>query len=205
MNALELRALQTPLIVLIVVVALASGIVFQLDQSLTAAKRELTQQQNQLREARTRLQRSGDEKQLIVRHLGTYQALQRIGFVGDEQRLNWLEGLRQSNQLTQLFGVQYNIGAQQLYPDAAELDAGQLAVHQSVMKLNFQLLHEGDLLRFFGTLARQGAGFFSVNQCNIDRLENSAGVRLKLQANLRAECDIAWITLKPAEATDKKS
>jgi hypothetical protein len=37
MNALELRALQTPLIVLILVIGLAAGIIYQLDQSLTTA------------------------------------------------------------------------------------------------------------------------------------------------------------------------
>ena len=205
MNALELRALQTPLIVLILVIGLAAGIIYQLDQSLTRAKRSLAQQQSQLREARTRLQKSGDEKQLIVRHLGSYQSLERLGFVGEEQRLNWLEGSRQSNQQAQLYGIQYNIGAQQTYPYAGELDAGQLGVHQSVMRLNFQLLHEADLLRFFRALATQQAGFFSVDQCSMERLESSNGVRVNLQANLRAECDIAWITLKPLSAGDKKS
>ena len=127
MNATELNALHNPLIVLLVmVVGLGAGLIYQLDQTLTSAKRELAQQQVQMREARTRLQKSGDEKDVIVRYLPSYQYLQRLGFVGDEQRLNWLEGLRLSNQQAQLFGVQYQIGSQQPYPYAAELDPGQL-------------------------------------------------------------------------------
>ena len=147
-----------------------------------------------MREARTRLQKSGDEKEIIVRELPGYQYLQRIGFIGDEQRLNWLEGLRLANQQARLFGVQYQISSQQPYPYAAELDPGQLTLHQSVMKLNFQLLHEGDLMSFLGTLAKQNAGFFSVNQCRIERLSTSGSIRFR--PNLRAECDIAWITLR---------
>ncbi len=203
MNANELRALQNPLIMLLVVVGLCAGLIYQLDQTLTSTKRELAQYQNQLREARTRLQKSGDEKQIIVRYLPNYQYLQRIGFVGDEQRLNWLEGLRLANQQAQLFGIQYQIGTQQVYPYAAEIDPGQLTLHQSVMKLDFRLLHEGDLMRFLTALGKQGAGFFAVNQCRIERLNMGGSIRF--QPNLRAECDIAWITVNPGSPGGRKS
>ena len=164
MNTAELRALQTPLVVLLVVVGLGGGLVYELDRKLVTTQRELAQQQNQVREARTRLNKSGDEKEIIVRYLPSYQYLQRIGFVGDEQRLNWLEGLRLSNQQTQLFGIQYQIGSQQPYPHGAELDPGQLVLHQSLMKLDFQLLHEGDLMSLLTALGKQGAGFLpSIN------------------------------------------
>jgi hypothetical protein len=203
MNPTELRALQTPIIVLLLVVGIGAGIIYQLNQMLTSNKREFAQQQNQMREARTRLQKSGDEKDIIVRYLPNYDYLQRIGFVGDEQRLNWLEGLRLSNQQTQLFGIQYQIGSQQAYAFADELEVGQMTMHQSVMKLDFQLLHESDLMRFLTTLGRQGAGFFAVNQCRVQRVGSGGSIRV--QPNLRATCDISWITLRPIPPGDKKS
>jgi len=202
MNAAELKALQAPLIILVIVLGLGAGIVYQLDQTLSATKRELAQQQAQMREARTRLQKSGEEKELIVRYLPNYEYLQRIGFVGDEKRLNWLEGLRLSNQQAQLFGVQYQIGSQQQYPYAAELNPGQLTLHQSVMKLSFQLLHEGDLMSFLTALGKQGAGFFAVNECKLDRANTGGSIRF--QPNLRADCDIAWITLRAASPGERK-
>jgi len=202
MNAPELKALQAPLIILVIVLGLGAGIVYQLDQTLSATKRELAQQQAQMREARTRLQKSGEEKELIVRYLPNYEYLQRIGFVGDEKRLNWLEGLRLSNQQAQLFGVQYQIGSQQQYPYAAELSPGQLTLHQSVMKLSFQLLHEGDLMSFLKALGKQGAGFFAVNECKLDRANTGGSIRF--QPNLRADCDIAWITLRAASPGERK-
>ena len=202
MNAAELKALQAPLIILVIVLGLGAGVVYQLDQTLSATKRELAQQQAQMREARTRLQKSGEEKELIVRYLPNYEYLQRIGFVGDEKRLNWLEGLRLSNQQAQLFGVQYQIGSQQQYPYAAELNPGQLTLHQSVMKLSFQLLHEGDLMSFLKALGKQGAGFFAVNECKLDRANTGGSIRF--QPNLRADCDIAWITLRAASPGERK-
>ena len=66
--------------------------------TLTQAKRELAQQQSKLRDARARLQKSRDENAIIARYLNDYQYLQRIGFIGDEQRINWLEALRFTNQ-----------------------------------------------------------------------------------------------------------
>ena len=203
MNAADLLALRKPVIALILILALAAGFIYYLDQSLTVSKRELAGQQVQLREARTRLQKSGDEKQIIVRYLSNYQYLQRLGFVGDEQRINWLEGLRLSNQQTQLFGVDYQIGAQQPYPYASELDPGQLTLQQSVMKISFRLLHEGDLLRFLGTLAKQGVGLFSVNQCVIQRVDTGGSIRF--QPNLQADCELAWITARPVAPGDRKS
>ena len=203
MNPNDLRALRNPLIMLILVVAMSAGAIYFTDYTLTLAKRELAQQQQQLREARSRVQKSDDERDLIVRYLGNYQYLQRLGFAGDEQRINWLEGLRLANQQTQLFGIDYQIGTQQPYPYASELDPGQLTLHQSLMKLNVKLLHEGDLMPFLGNLAKQGAGVFSVNQCVMERIDTGGSIRF--QPNLRVDCDLAWITVRPGTAGDKKS
>ncbi len=203
MNTDDLKALRNPLILLAAIVAIGAAAIFYLNQSLSTLRKDFTQQTNLMREARTRLQRSGDEKQIIVRHLPAYSNLERIGFVGEEQRLNWVEGLRLSNQQSQLFGVTYQIGAQQPYPFASELNPGQLAIHHALMKINFNLLHEGDLMRLLSTLGKQGAGFFSVNQCQMDRSGTAnvtAGSAVRYQPNLRAECDLSWITVTAPSA-----
>jgi hypothetical protein len=198
MNAFDLRALTTlqrPLGALAAVIAIGAILLYYTDHVLQSAQRAVVQQQIQLRNARIQLNKSGEEKATIVRYLGQYQYLQQLGFVGDEQRINWLDGLRLANQQTRLFGVDYQIGVQQPYPYAAELDPGPLTLYQSVMKINLKLLHEADLMRFLGALAQQGAGVFSVNQCAMERID--AGDNLRNQPNLRAECELAWITLRP--------
>jgi hypothetical protein len=207
MNADDLKALRNPLILLMIIVAAGVAAIYYLDLSLVAARRDFAQQTNQMREARTRLQRSGDEKQIIVRHLPAYQNLERIGFIGEEQRLNWVEGLRLSNQQTQLFGIVYQIGPQQPYPYSADLNPGQLSIHQSLMKISFNLLHEGDLMRLLTTLGKQGAGFFSVNQCQMERSSTivAPGSAVRYQPHLRGECELAWITLTaPLSPTAEK-
>lgn len=201
MNPIDLKALQAPLLALIAAALAATGAVYYTDMLLKQAQQLLTQQETQLREARTRLYKSGEEKEIIVRYLGSYQQLQRIGFVGDEQRINWLDGLRITNQQADLFGADYQITAQRAYPYASELSPGQLALNQSVMKLRFRLLHEDDLMRFFNTLARVGAGVFSIDECTLKRIDASGVIRY--QPNLAADCELSWITAKPVGTETK--
>jgi hypothetical protein len=202
MNQADLQALRNPLLVLAGVVLLCALAVYYSGRLMIAARQQLVQQQVQLKEARTRLQRSGDEKDIIVRYLDGFRQLERSGFVGDEQRINWLDGLRVANQQTDLFGVDYQIGAQRPYAFASEFNPGPLALNQSLMRVRFRLLHEGDLERFFDSLARQGTGIFTVDQCTLRRIDTRGVIRF--QPNVTAECDLSWITVRVGAAKDQR-
>ena len=195
MNGLGHRQLQFPLIALALALAAACSAIYYSDTLVKEAQRQLAQQESQLREARTRLQRSGDEQEIIVRYLGGYQELQRIGFAGDEQRINWLDGLRLANERADLFGVDYQISAQAPYAYAAEFKPGDIVLNQSVMTARLRLLHEEDLLRFFDALRAAGAGLFAIDECAIKRTETTGALRY--QPNLAAECKLSWITARP--------
>jgi hypothetical protein len=194
MNHEDLQALRIPLLVLLVVLLAGAGAVYYSDGLTKAARAQLAQQQAQLKEARTRLQKSGDERDIIVKYLDGYRQLERAGIIGDEQRINWLDGLRLANQQADLFGVDYQIGTQTPYPYAAAYNPGQIALNQSVMRLQFRLLHEADLMRFLGALSRQGGGFFTVDQCILRRIDTRGVIRY--QPNMTADCELAWITAK---------
>jgi hypothetical protein len=190
----DFQTLRNPLIALLVVALIGAAIVYYSESMLVTARQQLSRQQAQLKDARTRLQKSGDEKEIIVRYIDRYRQMERIGYIGDEQRINWLDGLRLANRQADLFGVEYQIGAQKAYAYAVDYNPGQLALNQSVMRLRFRLLHEEDLLRFFTALARQGNGLFTIDQCNLRRI-NTGGV-IRYQPNVNAECDLSWITVK---------
>lgn len=189
-----MKQLRIPIAILIAVLAAGGALVYFTHQNLLSTQRELAQAETQVKEARVRLQRSGEEKQLIERYLGNYLALEQLGFVGDEKRINWVEGLRVANEEARLFGVDYQIAPQQKYPFAAELNPGALTLSQSIMRVTFRLLHEEDLGRFLAALARQNVGVFTVNQCKLARTEIGGAIRF--QPNLRADCELAWITAK---------
>jgi hypothetical protein len=199
----DIQALRTPLIVLGIVLLASAALVYSSGFVLDSSRELLTQREGQLRQARLRIQNAGEEKEMIGRYLAGYQQLARTGFVGDEQRINWLDSLRMANEQASIFGVEYEISVQRPYAYAAEFNPGKLDLQESVMHLRLRLLHEEDLPRFFQALGRQGGGLFVVDQCVMKRLrpgetEKTVGV----QPNLSAECDLSWLTAKPA--TEKK-
>jgi len=202
MNQADLQALKAPLIVLLAVLLASAAAIYHFDRLKTEARQQLTQKQALLKEARTRLQKSGEEKDIIVKYLGGFRQLESAGVVGEEQRINWLDGLRLANQQADLFGVDYQIAMQRPYPYAADFNPGQLALNQSLMQLRFRLLHEEDLMRFLTALARQGGGIFTVDQCVMKRLDTGGVIRF--QPNVSAECDLSWITLRVGSNAEQK-
>ena len=138
---------------------------------------------------------------LLVRLGFVTEAVIRDIMVGEEQRLSWLDALRGANAQSQLYGVDYEVGAQQPYSFSSEAGANGLAVQQSVMKLRLGLLNESDLFTFFRALAAQKVGAFSVNQCNLQRLVPET-TKPANQATLKAECEVAWITLPGPTAAE---
>lgn len=203
MNRADLQALRNPLLAFAGVALLGALAVYYSGRLMISAHQQLAQQQVQLKDARTRLQKSGDEKDIIVRYLEGFRELERTGFVGDEQRINWLDGLRLANQQADLFGIDYQIGAQSPYAHAAEFSPGPLALNQSVMRVRFRLLHEGDLDRFLDSLARQNAGIFAIERCLMRRIDTRGVIRY--QPNVTADCDLSWITVRVGAGGEQKT
>ena len=203
-NVRDLSAVRTPVLVLAAVVAIGAALVQYSATAVRAAEAELKAQKAKLQEARNRYQRSGDERDTIIRYLSSYETLQREGIVGEEQRINWIDGLRLANIQSDLFGVDYQIGVQQPYAGAGDFDAGGIKLRQSVMKIRLPLLHEGDLLRFLSTLENQQVGLFTTNKCSLER-SGIASASPRYQPNLIAECDLTWITLVEDTGKDRKT
>lgn len=195
MNSEELKELRTPLVVLAVMIALAGAAVYYTDMLAKAAATDLTRQKGVFQTAQSRMRQSGDEKDTIVKYVETYRDLEKTGFAGEEQRINWLDALRNANTRAELFGVSYQIGIQHPYPNAAEFDAGSIALQESIMELDMRLMHEGDLLRFFDELRAQKVGLFDVKECALIRTDRAESLRNS--AYLNAKCNLSWITARP--------
>jgi hypothetical protein len=197
-----LQALKLPLAALLIVGVSGASAVSWTRNQIKQHERTLAAQERQLAEARSRFQRSGEERDLIVRYLPQYHELRSRGLIGPEERISWLEALRAANDEANMFGTAYQISTQQAYAYANEFGAQQLGMAQSVMKLNLRLAHEGELMRFFRMLDRQKAGAFDINQCVLQRAATPSE-NLALQPHLSAECELAWITLNPAPPDHK--
>ena len=194
----DLSAMKLPLLVLAVAIAASFLLV-----RFSSDRREQTEMQHRilataLADARIRFQRSGDERETILRYLPAYQQLQNQGFVGTEQRINWLESLRIANTHAGLFGVTYQLDARKPFPLMGQSNPMSQNLHNSPMKLSFGLVHEGDLMRFLQALAAQQTGIFILTGCALDRVARSDSPAPR-QANLTAQCDLSWLTVDPGK------
>jgi hypothetical protein len=199
----DIDALRVPLIALVATLIVAATMIFVSAALRDSAAQLLTNRENELKQARLKIQNAGEEKEMISRFLSSYQQLARVGFVGDEQRINWLDSLRSANEEARIFGVEYDISAQRPYAYAAEFNVGQLLLQESLMHLKFRLLHEEDLPRFFDALGRRSGGFYTIDECTMKRLNTDIEKGPQLDANLSAECDLRWLTVTPAKAGKK--
>ena len=197
MNRADISALRKPLVLLAALVVAAAAMFHVVWQRVDDAQQRLRQESARTREAQMRLQLSGREREVIAQNLDAYRELERAGFVAPEQRINWVTGLRDANQAAGLFGIDYQIGAQRVYRGAQQLNAPQLEVLESPMRLKAGLLHEEDLMRLFDALEAQHLGLYVLEECTLKRLPTSGALRY--QPHLDAECQMAWLTAHARE------
>jgi hypothetical protein len=196
----DIPSLGRPLLVLAACLIVCGAAIAYSGALVKRAQAGLKSSQDQLAEARERVQRSGEERDTILSYVGPYRELEQRGVLGDEQRLSWVDALRAANTDSQLYGVDFELGVQQPYSFAVEAQSEGLPVQQSVMKLRFGVLHEGDIIHFLRALDAHTPSVFAVNQCTLQRLGSNPGRPLN-QPTLQAECEVAWITIPaPVEA-----
>lgn len=192
-EASGLRSLQLPLLAVAAAAALAAAAVWYTHRILLAAQKKVIAQQAALSAATQQYQKADEEKQIIVSHRPRYQQLQQAGFIGPENRINWLDALREVNQELKLFGVDYSVEAQR--PSQLGLETGDFQLLESEMTLRMGLLHEGDLSRFLAALEARRVGVFVPHECTLTRV-SAGGFAAIVRPNLTAECKLAWLTVQ---------
>lgn len=194
------QTLQTPLLILVVVIAAVISLFAAAQYFNTNQQQALQNQQNQLNAARQRYQSSGAEKAMITEYLPRYQTLISKGFVGEERRIEWVEALREQHKNHKLFGIKYSISHQEKYTPVFAANLGGFTLSRSVMKLDLDMLHEGDLLQLTESLNTNNTAPFILRDCEIARLNPAGQISNQLIANLHAVCELDWLTLREPAA-----
>lgn len=196
LSAKDLGTMKMPMLALAIALAAAFAMLAFSSNQRAQSEQQLQVQLTALQEARTRYQRSGEERETVMQYLKAYRHLEQIGFVGAEQRLNWVDSLREANAQAGLFGVDYQMSAQEPFLYVPKGNPVGERVRQSRMRLSFGVLHEADLMRLFRALSAQQPGLFALNRCSLDRAGRQ-GAPVPRQANLNAECELSWVTIDP--------
>ena len=198
------RKLRYPIIGLGAALVLVGVLVSYADQYRLENKTALQAQQNLLNQARQKLQSSGLEKDTIIHYLPAYNELLANGFIGEERRIEWIETLRNIHAQHKLFSIDYSIGLQENYNPSFLTSLGNFRLNRSVMSLKLDMLHEGDLLALLDGLREQTTPFI-VRDCEIKR-PIGAMVNVKnVSANMQANCEIDWLTLRDPQLTSATS
>jgi len=189
----NLLFLRRPLLVFVLSVIVSCGIIYEISVRKNHAQQEFNLAQMAANRAREALQnRLTDQADLQI-YADRFSALTQRGILGDEHRLDWLESLNELRKRQLVLDLRYSIAAQTPYTPTSPIDTGNFELRYSAMKLQFDLLHEAQLLNFFAALRAQNSGWYQLENCTLKR--GNADAEIQLQA----ECTGGWITLKKRE------
>jgi hypothetical protein len=186
-----LASLKGSILLLLVAMLFSAAGIFWSSKQDSEARTAMQQQQTALNAARARQQQGQTEARLIAQHLDAYQALIARGFVGEENRLAWIEAVQLANRDARLYGLSYTLSPRAAAPAAL---ASGLLLNQTRMVVKMPLLVETDLPRFVDALYARAPGVFRVDRCRLSRLSDAPPQPIN-QPEIDAECELLWFTV----------
>ena len=187
----DLSKLQFSLLAAVLMMALGAGSVFIALGSTQAAKRDMAAAQSERNEFDGKLRRVRSEENEIKQKSALFNTLQTRGVIGEEQRLEWVELLKEIRDRRRLIDLQYEIAPQRPLDTVA---GSGFAYFASTMKVQLKLLHEEDLMRLIDDLRQQARALIQVKSCSVSRLPRGSADG-GTNAQLQADCQIDWVTV----------
>ena len=174
----------------------SSAILYNSGDYAEKAQNELHAAQTLLNDARNRLATAYQDQENMEIYSNEYGSLIKNKVIGDDQRLDWMEGLAKIRQQNLVTEFSYTIAPQKIYTPQAPVSAGNFDIHYSEMELQFDLLHEGQLSNFFAALSSQIKGWYQLEGCKLQRAASAEGAGATATTHVKAKCNGGWITLK---------
>lgn len=151
---------------------------------------------------KSKIEEANRSNQILVQHEDNFKRLQGDSIIGDENRLSWVEVVQKVADSRGIASVKYNIASQVL------LDKSLLGrkydgidVYRSVMSIEMNFIHEGDLFVMLNALNSEAKGLMTVDKCDVELINkdvNEGVIEQDSTDNMRALCEISWYTLKKA-------
>ena len=193
---IDFKKLQLSLLAAVLMIAIGAGAVyssFKLNRSTTL---DMTAAQAERNDFDSKLKRVRSEENEIRQKSAIFSTLQKRGVIGEEQRLEWVELLKEIRDTHRLIDLQYEIAPQRRLDTTLGND---FTFFSSTMKVQLKLLHEQDLTRLLNDLRQRASALIQVKSCNLSRLPHGT-TDSGTHAQLQADCQIDWITLREISA-----
>ena len=198
LDAKDFKRLQWAIAFLVIMALAGGGSVWstlQLKKNSEKAFKEASAGRSDIQK---KLARARDEQAELRDKIGQFQALKTRGYIGPEMRLDWIEAIARVKAARRVFKLDYDFAPQRPV-DASILPGGAAAggfeIMSSQMRLQMQLLHEGELLGFLAELRDAVQALVQVRACTIERIAPSSSGRAN-NAQIKADCTLEWITLR---------
>jgi hypothetical protein len=194
-SEIDWRVLRGSVILLVIALAIVGTALAMSFQFKSRQETSLARERTMMIASRSRYQDLDEEEDIIATYLPRDSDLEDKGIIGREQRLDWIDVLRQSAREVRVPRLQYTIEAQRRFDTGLDLQVGDYRVFASSMQLQLGLLHEGDLIRLLSKLRDGVNGLFGVSGCSMSRPRGP--LRLEPDAaNVDARCVINFITIR---------
>ncbi len=192
------RLLAVPAVAFVLLLVAGLALLWTARHALAQQHRKLAAAQADRRHIAERLLRIAHEEREVRDHVELYQRLKELRILGDERRLEWVEGLTRIRAERELLDLRYQVERQKVLKTLPGSPAG-LELRSSSMNVELALLHEGDLLGFLGDLRSSGNAYYSVRHCTITRAAPAPSTG-SIAPRLRGVCQIDLITLSEGKA-----
>jgi len=193
----DLRPLLGPGLLAAGAALLLAGAVIVGGQWVQQAEREFRDARRELSGAAREYRDASDDQAVYQRYASRFSGFGERGWIGEEQRLSWIEALQAINADLRLPTLRYEIDQQSAATIAGMRMPARLDLRRSRMRLRVGALHEGDILKLLERLRDEGNGFMVISQCSLQR--NGSGPEVRVdprQANVDTRCAVDWYTLR---------
>jgi len=191
----DFSRIQVSLLAALFMIAAGAALAWFADRQHLASIRAEATARAQLNEFEGKLKQVRSEESEIKQKAALFSNLRARGIIGEEQRLDWVELIKEIRDTRKLIDVQYEFSPQQSLEKGS---AGGYAFKSSAMRLQMKLLHENDLLNFVNDLRSKAKAYVRVRSCNLTRIPRSTAASGET-ALLGADCELEWITILPAK------
>lgn len=195
-SAADIPEIKWSLLTFAASIAVAAGLINYSQSYQHQAQQDRQTAQRQLAEARSQLLAAQSDLENMATYRQEYQTLETQKVIGNEQRLDWMEGLEKIRQQGVVLDFKYSIAPQHAYVPNPPLDTGNFALNTSPMTLQTDLLHEEQLLHLFTALHSQMQGWFMLERCSL----TAADTQGANPGPLKADCAGGWLTMKNRNA-----
>ena len=189
----ELRRLALPLLIAAALLAVGAAIIYSAGEGMRMTQASLGVAQSERRQNAERLARIAEEEREVNQKMDVYKQLKALNILGEERRLEWADAINRIRVQRELLDVRYRVERQKLLSSAPGKPAN-VDFFASTMRIDLQLLHEEDLLRFLADLRDSGNAYYAVKKCAITRTGQAVG-GTTMTPRLQASCDIDLITI----------